>query len=121
MKYLFIVIIFFTISPIQAKMNIDGDSTLANIDIVALELNMDETTDSLKLEKPKANFQTSMNSIMDSRVYKMTCASVPLIISGLIIQSEKDQFRSLRNSYAPEFNYHYDDYLQYLPAAAMLG
>ena len=51
----------------------------------------------------------------------MTYIGVPLIVSGLIIKNEDDHFQSLRNTYIPNFRYHYDDYLQYLPAVAMLG
>ena len=40
---------------------------------------------------------------------------------GLLIKSEDDHFRHLRNDYLPHFNRHTDDYLQYLPAAVMLG
>ena len=35
---------------------------------------------------------------------------------------ERDRgFRHLRNDYVPSFRLHYDDYLQYAPAALMLG
>ena len=32
-----------------------------------------------------------------------------------------DYFRSLRNDYLPRFHHHADDFLQYAPAAVMLG
>ncbi|MDD2953823.1 MAG: phosphatase PAP2 family protein [Parabacteroides sp.] len=51
----------------------------------------------------------------------MTYIGVPLIVGGLIIKNEDDHFHNLRNTYIPNFRYHYDDYLQYLPAVAMLG
>ena len=51
----------------------------------------------------------------------MTYIGVPLIVSGLIIKNEDDHFHSLRNTYIPNFRYHYDDYLQYLPVVTMLG
>ena len=51
----------------------------------------------------------------------MTYIGVPLVAGGLLIKSEDDHFRSLRNDYMPHFNRHADDYLQYLPAAVMLG
>lgn len=51
----------------------------------------------------------------------MTYIGVPLVVGGLIVKSEDDHFRSLRNDYLPRFNRHADDYLQYAPAAIMLG
>lgn len=56
-----------------------------------------------------------------SRVFKVTCVGVPLVAAGLVVKSEDDHFRSLRNDYLPSFNRHADDYLQYLPAAVMVG
>lgn len=71
--------------------------------------------------KPINHFQRTMDKITSSRAYQMTYIGVPLIAAGLIIKNEDDHFRSLRNDYLPVFNQHYDDYLQYLPAMAMLG
>lgn len=51
----------------------------------------------------------------------MTYIGVPLVVGGLIVKSEDDHFRSLRNDYLPRFNRRADDYLQYAPAAVMLG
>lgn len=51
----------------------------------------------------------------------MTYIGVPLIVTGVIIQERDRGFRHLRNDYIPTFRYHYDDYLQYAPAALMLG
>lgn len=59
--------------------------------------------------------------ITASKVFQMTYIGVPLVAGGLIIKGEDDHFRSLRNDYLPTFDRHADDYLQYLPAAVMLG
>ncbi len=56
-----------------------------------------------------------------SRAYRMTYIAVPLIVTGVIIQERDRGIRHLRNDYIPSFHYHYDDYLQYAPAALMLG
>lgn len=56
-----------------------------------------------------------------SKFYRMTFIGVPLVAGGLIIKSKDDHFRSLRNDYMPRFRRHIDDYLQYAPAAVMLG
>lgn len=44
-----------------------------------------------------------------------------LIVAGLVVQERDRGFRHLRNDYVPSFRLHYDDYLQYAPAALMLG
>lgn len=51
----------------------------------------------------------------------MTYIGVPLVVGGLVVKSEDDHFRTLRNDYLPQFNRHVDDYMQYAPAAVMLG
>ena len=56
-----------------------------------------------------------------SQTYRMTYVAVPLIAAGLIVAGEDSHFRSLRDNYLPSFRHHYDDYLQYAPAIAMLG
>ena len=53
--------------------------------------------------------------------YKMLYAGVPLIGAGLSVHSSNDNFRSFRNEYAKQYHTHYDDYLQYSPAAVMLA
>lgn len=68
-----------------------------------------------------SHFQRTMDKITSSRVYQITYIGIPLVTAGFIIKSEDDHFRSLRNDYLPSFNWRYDDYLQYLPAVAMLG
>ena len=43
------------------------------------------------------------------------------MVTGLAAKSVDDRFRSLRNDFMPEFRCQVDDYLQYLPAAVMVG
>lgn len=62
-----------------------------------------------------------LDRVASSRAFRITYVGVPLITGGLLVKSEDDHFRSLRNDYLPEFRHHADDYLQYLPAAVMLG
>lgn len=62
-----------------------------------------------------------IDKISSSRIYQMTCIGVPLIVAGLIVDSEDKDFRSLRNDYLPEFKHTYDNYSQYIPAAVMFG
>lgn len=68
-----------------------------------------------------ASQEKFIDRVASSRAFRMTYIGVPLVAGGVIIKGEDDHFRSLRNDYLPHFNRHADDYLQYLPAAVMLG
>lgn len=75
-------------------------------------------TDTLDFAPGKEAFTSRLVS---SRAFRITCIGVPLVAGGLVIRSEDDHFHSLRNDYMPHFHCRADDYLQYLPAVAMLG
>ena len=75
-------------------------------------------TDTLGIQPRKEMF---LDRVASSRAFRMTYIGVPLVAGGLLIKGEDDHFRSLRNDYLPRFRRHADDYLQYLPAAVMLG
>ena len=81
---------------------------------------MAERGDSLRVSTI-TNFSGRLDKFSSSRIYQMTYIGVPLIVGGLIVKSEDDHFRGLRNEYLPRFNRHLDDYMQYAPAAVMLG
>lgn len=68
----------------------------------------------------KASGQTAADSVRVNS-YGAALAGVPLVVSGLVVKKEDTHFRSLRNDYLPQFNRHIDDYMQYAPAAVMLG
>lgn len=91
-------------------------------------LSAQNPTDSLRIERKDSlpasvtnNFGRRLDRFSSSRFYRMTYIGVPLVVGGLIVKSEDDHFRSLRNDYLPRFNRRADDYLQYAPAAVMLG
>ena len=65
--------------------------------------------------------ESKLDKFSSSRLYHMTYVGVPLVAAGLIVKSEDDHFRSLRNDYMPKFRNHTDDYMQFAPAAVMLG
>lgn len=65
--------------------------------------------------------ERKLDKFSSSRLYQMTYTAIPLVAAGLIVKSEDDHFRSLRNDYMPEFSNHTDDYMQFAPAAVMLG
>ena len=61
------------------------------------------------------------NSLAVSYTHLDVYKRQPLMVGGLIVKNEDDHFRGLRNDYLPRFNRHLDDYMQYAPAAVMLG
>lgn len=66
----------------------------------------------------KENF---FRRVEKKRVFKATYIGVPLIAGGLIEKSQDKKFRRLRNDFMPNFRNKTDDYIQYLPAAVMVG
>ena len=91
-------------------------------------LSAQNLTDNLNTERSDSlpihvinSFSKRLDRFSSSRFYQMTYIGVPLVVGGLIVKSEDDHFRSLRNDYLPRFNRRADDYLQYAPAAVMLG
>ena len=81
---------------------------------------MAERRDSLRISTT-TNFSRRLDKFSSSRFYQMTYIGIPLMVGGLIVKNEDDHFRGLRNEYLPRFNRHLDDYMQYAPAAVMLG
>lgn len=77
-------------------------------------------TDSLATPS-RRGFAARFDRLSSSRLYRATSLGLPLVVGGLLVKSEDDHFRSLRNDYLPRFDHHADDYLQYAPAAVMLG
>lgn len=66
-------------------------------------------------------FNKKVDKFTSRKWYEMTYISVPLFVAGGLVYNEGYHFRDMRNQYLPGFRYHYDDYLQYLPAVAMVG
>ena len=94
--------------------------------VCSLPVLADGHTDSISVDSVDSirfnnNFGRKLDRFSSSRFYRMVYIGVPLIVGGIVVKSEDDHFRSLRNDYLPRFNRHADDYLQYAPAAVMLG
>lgn len=70
---------------------------------------------------PRSPFVRDMGRITSSRACRITYIGVPLVVAGLVVQERDHGFRHLRDEYIPAFRSRYDDYLQYAPAALMLG
>ena len=68
-----------------------------------------------------ARFRQHIDRVSSTKSYRMLFLGAPLIVGGVVMQSYDADFRRLRNGYAASFHQTYDDWLQYAPAAAMLG
>ena len=74
--------------------------------------------DTVGRQAMKENF---FRRVEKKRIFKATYIGVPLIAGGLIEKSQDKKFRRLRNDFMPNFRNKTDDYIQYLPAAVMVG
>ena len=75
----------------------------------------------LALSPPRPSYERRIDRRRSTRAYRMTFVAMPLIVGGLVMKPFDDDFRELRNDHARSFDYHYDDYVQYLPMATMFG
>lgn len=69
----------------------------------------------------QVSLRSDSTNAVKARTVQTALTSMPLIAGGLIIKSEDDHFRSLRNDYMPEFHRTIDNYMQYTPLIVMLG
>lgn len=116
-RYIFILSIF-VIFGVRAQEVVLPDTLVGSLPPKTLAEHS-PAKDSLSLKPSK--LKTGLERTADSKLYKMTYLAVPLFIAGGLTFNEGNHFQNLRNQYIPKFRYHYDDYLQYLPAAVMLG
>lgn len=69
--------------------------------------------------------ESSFSQYVDRRTstkgYRMTFVAVSLILGGAVVSLYDTDFRRLRNGYVRSFHHDYDDYLQYAPAALLVG
>lgn len=77
--------------------------------------------DSIESSFRPGRFGRRLDRFSSTPLYEAAYVGVPLVAAGLLVKSEDDHFRSLRNDYLPRFDHHADDYMQYAPAAVMLG
>lgn len=60
------------------------------------------------------------SSFTSSNAYKILHVGLPLVATGTALIPLRNDFQEIRHFTANGFRYHYDDYLQYTPAAATL-
>ncbi len=68
-----------------------------------------------------SSINSNTNRFFESRGFEVLHVGIPLIAAGLAIQPASDEFKQLRDSYCLNTQIHVDDYLQYAPAALMIG
>lgn len=82
------------------------------------------TTDSVRTlfaDRDTAAVTVNCDRLSRSRLFQCTYIGVPLIIGGIIEKHQDTKFRTLRNDFMPKYRRPFDDYMQYAPAAVMLG
>ncbi len=73
-------------------------------------------------QEHKANDTLSRNHpIWNSKAVRIISVPIILFSGSAGIWGVREDVRTLRNRYLPNFRYHYDDYLQYAPVVAVLG
>lgn len=70
---------------------------------------------------PVYSIDTTYNKLSDNKIYRILRIPVPLFAVSAITYSQGAKFRTMRNTYTPNFRYHYDDFLQYTPLAIVYG
>ncbi len=66
------------------------------------------------------NKEDNNSKFFDSKAFEVLHVGVPLIAAGLAFKPADDEFKQLRSNYA-SYQTSVDDYLQFAPAALMLG
>lgn len=82
-------------------------------------LSLQKRSDTTVTNKRPIHFMSP--TITQSRIYRMTYTSIPLFIAGGVVFNHEKEFRNMRNTHIPNFEYSYDNYLQYAPMILMLG
>lgn len=66
-------------------------------------------------------FQRKVEGLGQTRLFRATYLGVPLIAGGLIEKHQDSKFRRLRNDFMPYFHRNLDNYMQFVPAAVLVG
>ncbi len=96
MKYWAVIFLFF--------LTIRTSAQVSSLDPASLDVELDENV----------NF-------FESKAFDVLHIGVPLIAIGLTFKSVDDEFKDLHDSYIYDAHTSVDDYLQYAPAALMIG
>lgn len=118
MKSLYFIILFFLLLNIF-KSNAETKS-ISFANTLNDTLNLQQYKYKIDKERERSLHLLS-SKIFYSRPYQVLYTSIPLFIAGSIIYNHEKEFRNMRNTYIPRFEYSYDDYMQYVPMILMYG
>lgn len=107
--FIYVCLAFLGLQEVRAGNEVAADSTVV--------------TDSVPryVVPRRQGFEHFVDKVTSSKLFQIVGFGTPLIIDGLLLKGSDRHFRQLRNTYMSRFDSRYDNYLQYLPAAVMLG
>lgn len=111
-KLSFILLLCFTVPSARAQ----DDSV--HVAVVPSVASADTTIAALHAPRGFVRFA---NKVVSSPAFRIIGFGSPLILNGLLVKGSDRHFRQMRNTFMPRFNSKYDNYLQFLPAAVMVG
>lgn len=89
--------------------------------IICISANAEDSVSVVKTDAAKTDTMTYRVNYKHESLYKMLYTGVPLIFGGMIVKGEDTHFRNLRNDYMPYFHRTLDNYMQFAPAAVLVG
>ncbi len=88
--------------------------------IILLSITLRTTAQELTYT-PETSTSTDEEAASTTRAFNVLHAGLPLVVAGLAIQPASDEFKAMRDYNLYNAHTSVDDYLQYAPAALMLG
>lgn len=126
MKYalstLFVVLT--TMSKLSAQVTLSPTYMVASNDTARNTIIVASDSSYIEKEKQVSSREKTavwLDDLSNKRWFQATYLGAPLIVAGLIERGYDNKFKKLRNSFMPMLRRHEDNYIQYLPAAVMLG
>lgn len=115
MKVNFLFLVIFSSVAASAKSAEPEDSIMVANDTMVADTIVNADTLSFRPVQRKVDY------LSQSRLFRSTYLGVPLVVGGLIEKHQDTKFRNLRNDFLPRFHRNIDNYMQFTPAAVMLG
>lgn len=114
-KVNFLFLVIFSSVAASAKSAEPEDSIMVANDTMVADTIVNADTLSFRPVQRKVDY------LSQSRLFRSTYLGVPLVVGGLIEKHQDTKFRNLRNDFLPRFHRNIDNYMQFTPAAVMLG
>lgn len=126
LKKITVLLLFVQILPLSALAETTGvleymtatenDTSSANTDTLSLSLR-----DMRLISRMNSPAALKLDKISSSKTFSVLAPALPAILLGTSLKFEDNDFSTYTNRYTSIFHNCYDDYLQYAPAAVMLG